>query len=208
MQFRQLKVEGAYEFTPRQFRDHRGLFVSPFQLEAFQQALGRPHFPVAQTNHSISRRGTVRGIHFTVTPPGTAKYVYCARGRALDIVVDLRVGSPTFRQWDAVEMDQVHFRSSYFPVGVGHAFVALEDDTVMSYLLTGPYVAEHELAVDVFDEDLDLRIPAGPDLVQSDRDRAAPSFAAARAQGLLPGYAESAAAEESLWRPSGIGAPS
>ncbi|MGW0815736.1 dTDP-4-dehydrorhamnose 3,5-epimerase family protein [Streptomyces viridiviolaceus] len=203
MQVRKLNVEGAYEFTPRQFRDHRGLFVSPFQQEAFQQALGRPHFPVAQTNHSISRRGTVRGIHFTVTPPGTAKYVYCARGRALDIVVDLRVGSPTFGRWDAVEMDQVRFRSSYFPVGVGHAFVALEDDTVMSYLLTGAYVAEHELAVDVFDPDLGVRIPPGIDPVQSDRDRAALSFAAARAQGLLPDYAASAAVEERLWQSSG-----
>ncbi|MEU6919070.1 dTDP-4-dehydrorhamnose 3,5-epimerase family protein [Streptomyces olindensis] len=208
MQIRKLKVEGAYEFTPRQFRDHRGLFVSPFQLEAFQQALGRPHFPVAQTNHSISRRGTVRGIHFTVTPPGTAKYVYCARGQALDIVVDLRVGSPTFMRWDAVEMDQVHFRASYFPVGVGHAFVALEDDTVMSYLLTGPYVAENELAVDIFDRELGVRIPAGLDTVQSERDAAALSFAAARAQGLLPDYAESAAVEERLWQPSGIGATS
>ncbi|GAA3108541.1 dTDP-4-dehydrorhamnose 3,5-epimerase [Streptomyces rectiviolaceus] len=206
MQVRKLKVEGAYEFTPRQFGDHRGLFVSPFQQEAFQQALGRPSFPVAQTNHSTSRRGTIRGIHFTVTPPGTAKYVYCARGRAIDVVVDLRVGSPTFGQWDAVEMDQVHFRTSYFPVGVGHAFVALEDHTVMSYLLTSPYVAENELAVDVFDKELGVQIPAGLDVVQSDRDRDALSFAAARERGVLPGYAESAAVEESLWLPSGVGA--
>lgn len=203
MQVRKLKVEGAHEFTPRQFGDHRGLFVSPFQQQAFQEALGRPGFPVAQTNHSTSRRGTVRGIHFTVTPPGTAKYVYCAHGRAVDIVVDLRVGSPTFGQWDAVEMDQTHFRASYFPVGVGHAFVALEDDTVMSYLLTSPYVAENELAVDVLDRELGLELPPELDLVQSDRDREALSFAAAREKGLLPGYAESVAVEESLWLPTG-----
>ncbi|WP_043729067.1 dTDP-4-dehydrorhamnose 3,5-epimerase family protein [Streptomyces zinciresistens] len=206
MQVRSLQVEGAYEFTPRRFADRRGLFVSPFQQEAFTEALGQPGFPVAQTNHSISRRGTVRGIHFTVTPPGTAKYVYCARGRAVDFVVDLRVGSPTFGRWDAVEMDQLHFRASYFPVGVGHAFAALEDDTVMSYMLTSPYVAEHELALDIFDVDLDITLPSGFDVVQSDRDRAALSFAEARDKGVLPGYATSRAVEEQLW-PSGSGGP-
>ncbi|GAA2719563.1 MULTISPECIES: dTDP-4-dehydrorhamnose 3,5-epimerase [Streptomyces] len=206
MQFRRLKVEGAYEFTPRRFDDHRGLFVSPFQQEAFRQALGRSHFPVAQTNHSRSRRGTVRGVHFTVTPPGTAKYVHCARGRAIDIVVDIRTGSPTFGRWDAVLMDQVHFRASYFPVGVGHAFVALEDDTVMSYLLTGAYVAENELAIDVFDPDLGLEVPRGLDVVQSERDRTAPTLAKAQADGLLPEYAESVRLEELLWQSSGQGA--
>ncbi|MFF3757018.1 dTDP-4-dehydrorhamnose 3,5-epimerase family protein [Streptomyces sp. NPDC002185] len=206
MQLRSLQVEGAYEFTPRQFADQRGLFVSPFQQEAFAEALGRPGFPVAQTNHSVSRRGTIRGIHFTVTPPGTAKYVYCARGRAVDIVVDLRVGSPTFGRWDAVEMDQRHFRASYFPVGVGHAFVALEDDTVMSYMLTGAYVAEHELALDIFDEDLGIILPSGLDVVQSDRDREALSFAEARDKGVLPDYAASRAVEDQLWS-SGPGGP-
>lgn len=144
---------------------------------------------MAQTNHSRSRRGVVRGVHFTATPPGTAKYVYCARGRALDIVVDIRVGSPTFGRWDAVLLDQRDFRSVYLPVGVGHAFVALEEDTVVSYLLSRAYVPEHELALSALDPALGLPIPDDTPPLLSDRDQAAPTLAEAGERGLLPDYA-------------------
>ncbi|MFD7288582.1 dTDP-4-dehydrorhamnose 3,5-epimerase family protein [Streptomyces sp. NPDC057539] len=189
MEIRELAVEGAVEFTPRVFPDERGLFVSPFQEAAFEKAVGHRLFRTAQTNHSRSRRGVVRGVHFTVTPPGTAKYVYCAQGAALDIVIDIRVGSPTYGQWDAVLLDPVDFRAMYFPVGVGHAFVALADDTVMSYMLTSGYVAENELALSALDPALGLPIPADIDPVMSERDMAAPTLAEARAAGLLPDYA-------------------
>lgn len=189
MNIRELAVEGAVEFTPRVFPDERGLFVSPFQEAAFEKALGRPLFQVAQTNHSRSGRGVVRGVHFTVTPPGTAKYVYCARGAAIDIVVDIRVGSPTYGRWDSVLLDPVDFRAMYFPVGVGHAFIALEDDTVMSYMLSSGYVAENELALSPLDPELGLPIPGDIVPVMSDRDRAAPTLAQAKAAGLLPDYA-------------------
>ncbi|MDJ1133675.1 dTDP-4-dehydrorhamnose 3,5-epimerase family protein [Streptomyces iconiensis] len=188
MEIRELAVEGAVEFTPRTFPDARGLFVSPFQEAAFEKAVGRRHFPVAQTNHSRSARGVVRGVHFTVTPPGTAKYVYCAHGAAIDIVVDIRVGSPTYGRWDSVLLDPVGFRAMYFPVGVGHAFIALEDDTVMSYMLTSSYVPENELALSVLDPELGLPLPDGIDPVMSERDLAAPTLAEARAAGLLPAY--------------------
>ncbi|MFI9154609.1 dTDP-4-dehydrorhamnose 3,5-epimerase family protein [Streptomyces sp. NPDC053367] len=198
MQARKLAVDGALEFTPRVFPDERGLFVSPYQEEAFAEAHGAPLFPVRQTNHSRSRRGVVRGVHYTRTPPGTAKYVYCARGSALDIVVDIRVGSPTYGQWDAVLMDQRDFRALYFPLGVGHAFVALEDDTVMAYMLSSTYVAENELALSVFDPALGLPLPEDTDPVVSDRDRAAPTLAEAAAAGLLPHYDDCLARERAL----------
>ncbi|MEU4202562.1 dTDP-4-dehydrorhamnose 3,5-epimerase [Streptomyces sp. NPDC045470] len=188
MKARELTVEGALEFTPRVFPDERGLFFSPFQEAAFAEAHGGPLFRVAQTNHSVSRRGVVRGIHYTVTPPGTAKYVYCARGAALDIVVDIRVGSPTYGRWDSVLMDQQDHRTTYFPVGVGHAFVALEDDTVMSYMLSGSYVPENELALSVLDPALGLPVPQDTEPILSERDGAAITLAEAREQGLLPDY--------------------
>ncbi|MFE6617229.1 dTDP-4-dehydrorhamnose 3,5-epimerase family protein [Amycolatopsis sp. NPDC057786] len=188
MQARKLAVEGALEFTPRVFPDDRGLFVSPYQEEAFIEAHGGPLFPVAQTNHSRSKRGVVRGIHYTVTPPGTAKYVYCPRGKALDIVVDIRVGSPTFGKWDAVLMDQENFRTMYFPVGVGHAFVALEDDTVMSYMISSPYVAANELALSPLDPALGLPIDTDVVPILSERDTAALTLAEAEGQGMLPDY--------------------
>lgn len=185
-----LAVEGAIEFTPASFPDGRGLFVSPFQGPAFDAEVGG-RFPVAQTNHSRSARGVVRGVHFTATPPGSAKYVYCPRGSALDIVVDLRVGSPTFGKHDVVLMDQRDFRAMYFPVGLGHAFVALEDDTVMSYMVTSSYVPEHEQAISLYDPELALPLPSDVEHIVSDRDRAAMSLAEARARGLLPEYQQS-----------------
>ncbi|MEU6024248.1 dTDP-4-dehydrorhamnose 3,5-epimerase family protein [Micromonospora sp. NPDC048871] len=199
MQTRHLSVHGAFEFTPKIFPDDRGLFVSPFQQAAFGEATGRAGIPVAQSNHSRSRRGVVRGVHYTVTPPGTAKYVYCPRGRSLDIVVDIRVGSPTYGKWDAVVLDQIDFRSLYLPVGVGHAFVALEDETVMSYLLTSPYVAEYELSVSALDPALGLPLPPELVPVQSDRDSAAMTLDEARQQGLLPDYETCLRVEKALW---------
>ncbi|GAA2246658.1 dTDP-4-dehydrorhamnose 3,5-epimerase [Streptomyces amakusaensis] len=205
MDARELKVEGAFEFTPRVFPDERGAFLSPFQEAAFTAATGRPLFPVAQTNHSVSRRGVVRGVHYTVTPPGVAKYVYCPRGEALDIIVDLREGSPTFGVRDVVHMDQRAFRAMYFPVGVGHAFVALSDDTVMSYMLSGSYVPEQELALSALDPELDLPIPDGLEPILSPRDRVAPTLAEARARGLLPRYRESRLIEAELTARPGPG---
>ncbi|NDL56887.1 dTDP-4-dehydrorhamnose 3,5-epimerase family protein [Phytoactinopolyspora mesophila] len=190
MKVRALEVDGAVEFTPQVYPDERGLFVAPFQGAAFSEATGLTML-LAQSNHSRSRRGVVRGIHFTRTPPGCAKYVYCARGAALDIVVDLRVGSPTFGRWDSVLMDQLDLRAMYFPVGVGHAFVALEDDTVMSYMITSGYVPDDELAISVLDPELALPIPDDIDPVLSERDKDAMSFSTAAEQGLLPEYARS-----------------
>lgn len=200
MEARKLAVDGAFEFTPRVFPDDRGLFVSPFQEAAFAEATGLAAFRVAQSNHSRSRRGVVRGVHFTTTPPGTAKYVYCPQGEVLDIVIDIRVGSPTFGQWDAVRLNPRTFKAVYFPVGVGHAFVGLGEESVVSYLLTDPYVAEHELALSVFDPELGLPIPQDVPPVVSDRDRVAPTLAEARAAGLLPVYAECLAIEQAAAR--------
>ncbi|MEV5567890.1 dTDP-4-dehydrorhamnose 3,5-epimerase family protein [Streptomyces sp. NPDC052196] len=189
MRTRELAVSGAFEFAPEVHADPRGLFVSPLQEAPFLAAVGRP-FPVAQTNHSRSARGVLRGLHFTTAPPGQAKYVHCARGRALDVVVDLRLGSPTFGLWDTVDMDEGTCRAGYYPEGVGHAFLALEDDTVMSYLVTTGYRPELEQAITPLDAELSLPWPNGIDLVLSERDRAAPGLAQATAQGLLPRYAD------------------
>ncbi|GLW09411.1 dTDP-4-dehydrorhamnose 3,5-epimerase [Microtetraspora sp. NBRC 13810] len=186
---RELAVEGAFEFTPRAFPDHRGFFVSPFQESALVAAAGFPLFPVRQLSYSLSRRGVIRGVHYTATPPGMAKYVHCARGRVLDLVVDVRVGSPTYGRFDTVLLDQRDFRSVYFPVGVGHMFVALEDDSIMSYALAGEYAPRHERAVSPFDPRLGLPIPDDIVPVLSDRDRHAPTLEEAEANGELPLYA-------------------
>jgi epimerase EvaD len=185
---RELAVTGAYVFHPDVFHDERGDFASPYQERAFAAAVGRPLFPVAQASRNVSRRGVVRGIHYTLTPPGTAKYIHCPAGRALDMVVDLRVGSPTFARWDAVELSAGTATAVYIPPGVGHAFAALEDGTVVSYLLSAEYRAADELTLSVFDEEIGLRLPEGPPPILSDRDRTAPTLGQAAAAGLLPVY--------------------
>lgn len=186
---RELAVPGAFEFSPRVFPDERGLFVCPFQEEGFVKAVGHP-LKVAQLNHSRSRRGTIRGLHYADVPPGQAKYVYCSRGALLDVVADIRVGSPTFGVVDAVRLDPHEFRAVYVPEGLGHAIMALEDDTVLSYLCTTEYDAGREHGLDPLDPDLGLPWPAGVEPLLSDKDRAAPRLARAREEGLLPRYEE------------------
>ncbi|RKT85490.1 dTDP-4-dehydrorhamnose 3,5-epimerase [Saccharopolyspora antimicrobica] len=198
MQARRLENTGAFEFIPKAFPDHRGLFVVPFQEAALVEALGHP-LRVAQTNHSVSSRGVIRGVHFSDVPPGQAKYVYCPRGALLDVVVDIRVGSPTFGKWDAVRLDSDEFRAVYVPEGLGHAFVALTDDTAMSYLCSTPYNPGAEHGINPLDPALALPwdvLDCEP--VLSEKDRHAPSLAEAAEQGLLPDYETCLAHYETL----------
>ncbi|OLF17183.1 dTDP-4-dehydrorhamnose 3,5-epimerase family protein [Actinophytocola xanthii] len=190
MRVRPLRIEGAFEFTPERFPDSRGYFTSPFQEEAFAAAVGRPLFPVRQASHNLSRRpGVLRGIHYTATPPGGAKYVYCPRGKVIDFQVDLRVGSPTFGMSDSVVLDEAEGRSVYCPVGVGHGSVVLEADSMVVYLLSQVYVAANELAVSPLDPALALPLPPGLEPLMSERDAAALTLAESRERGMLPDYA-------------------
>ena len=189
MQVRELKISGAWEFTPKTFEDRRGLFVAPFQSDAFVRVIGRP-LVLGQTNHSVSRRGVIRGVHFADVPPGQGKYVYCARGALLDVVVDIRVGSPTFGQWDAARLDAREYRSLYIAEGLGHAMMALEDETVLSYLCTTGYNPAAEHGISPTDPALALPWPTDLPPILSDKDANAPALAEARDRGLLPTYAD------------------
>ncbi len=187
MQFRRLSVPDAFEFTPRVFPDERGLFVAPYQEDAVREAIGHP-MRLAQTNHSVSRRGAIRGIHFADTPPGQAKYIYCPQGSLLDVVVDLRVGSPTFGKWDTALLDTNHFRALYLAEGLGHGFIALEDNTVIAYLCSESYNPGGEHGITPLDPQLDLPWPADVTPILSEKDTAAPTLAEALESGLLPQY--------------------
>jgi epimerase EvaD len=182
---RELGIPDAYEISTDVFPDDRGLFVNPFRSAALAEAIGRP-LHVRQTNHSASKRGVVRGVHFSMLPPGQAKYVYVPRGAALDIVVDIRIGSPTYGQHDVVRLDDREFRAVYLSEGLGHCAVALEDDTVLSYLCSTEYDPGREKGVSPADPELALPVPA--DALLSPRDTGAPSLAEAAEQGLLPTY--------------------
>lgn len=189
MQFRELAVSGAVEFLPKTFPDPRGVFVAPFQEPTFVEATGHP-LRVAQSNHSVSRRGVVRGVHFCDVPPGQGKYVYCPRGALLDVAIDVRVGSPTFGRWDVAQLDPESCRAVYLAEGIGHAFIALADDTVMAYLCSTGYNPGAERTVNPLDPALALPWPTDIELVLSDKDRAAPTLAEAAQAAILPRWAD------------------
>ncbi|RIV41429.1 dTDP-4-dehydrorhamnose 3,5-epimerase family protein [Micromonospora radicis] len=186
MKLRPLSIEGAWEVTPQQHGDPRGLFLEWYRFDRLAEAVGHP-LRLAQGNLSVSARDVVRGIHFADVPPGQAKYVTCVRGAVLDVVVDLRVGSPTFGRWEGVRLDDVDRRAVYLAEGLGHGFCALTDDATLSYLCSTTYNPTAEHAVHPLDEELAIRWPAGTPLLSA-RDAAAPSLAQARASGLLPDY--------------------
>jgi dTDP-4-dehydrorhamnose 3,5-epimerase len=127
-------------------------------------------------------------VHYADVPPSQAKYVYCPRGAVLDVVVDIRVGSPTFGEWDAVRLDDVDRRAVYIAEGLGHAFLALEDESCVTYLCSTGYAPAREHGVTPLDPVLGLSVPAGEAALVSAKDRAAPTLADARAAGLLPDY--------------------
>jgi 5-epimerase len=188
VRFRELAVPGVVEFTPQVFPDPRGEFVAPFQESAFVEATGH-RLHLAQSNHSISRRGVIRGVHFSDVPPGQAKYVHCSRGALLDVAIDIRVGSPTFGRWESVLLDTENYRAVYLPAGIGHAFIALADDTVMSYLCSTGYDPATEHTVNPLDPALGLPWPPHQEVILSAKDHKAPDLAQAAQTGLLPTWA-------------------
>lgn len=189
VQIRELSIPHAYEMTPRQHRDDRGMFLEWYRFDRLQDALGHA-LDLRQANLSVSRAGVVRGIHFASVPRGQAKYVTAVRGAVLDYVIDTRVGSPTFGQWESVLLDDVERRSVYLAEGLGHAFVALTDDATVTYLVSDVFRPEREHGVDPRDPDIGLVFPEFPDLALSSKDAEAPSLAAAASSGLLPTWEE------------------
>jgi dTDP-4-dehydrorhamnose 3,5-epimerase len=191
VRYRALAIEGAWEVTPRQFGDPRGVFLEWFKDGPFSEAVGH-RLALAQANLSVSAAGVVRGIHFTDVPPGQAKYITCPKGAAFDVVIDLRVGSPTFGRWDAVILDDIDRRAVFMSEGLGHAFQSLEDSTTIVYLCSTPYSPNSEHCVHPRDTEVGIEWPTlardGSLLtpILSDKDTTAPTLAEARTSGLLP----------------------
>lgn len=201
MHVAELKVPDSWVFTPKQWPDPRGTFLEWFKADLVAETVGHP-FALRQVNHSVSSRGTMRGIHFADVPPSQAKYVYVTRGAAIDFIIDIRVGSPTFGVVDAVLLDDTDRRAVYLSEGLGHAVVALTDDLNLNYLVTQPYAPTREHGLHPLDTDIDLRghplFPSDLEPLLSDKDTAAPTFAEAQASGLLPSYQECQAFYQSL----------
>lgn len=198
MNIRPLSIPDSFEITPRLIGDDRGMFLESYKAEALREATGRS-IDLAQTNTSVSTRGTVRGIHFADIPPSQAKYVTAHRGAVLDFVIDIRVGSPTFGQWDSVLLDDVDRRAIFISEGLGHAFVALTDHATVNYLVTDVYRPDREHGINPLDPEIGLVFPeeAG-ELLLSPKDTEAPSLAEARSAGILPEWDAARAFYDSL----------
>ena len=198
MQIRELSIPDAYEITPLQRADDRGVFLEWYRFDRLEETIGHA-IDLRQANTSVSSKGVVRGIHFADIPIGQAKYVTATHGAVLDYVVDIRVGSPTFGQWDTVRLDDVDRRAIYLSEGLGHMFVALSDGATVSYLVSDVYNPSREHGINPLDPELALVFPeeAG-ELLLSPKDTEAPSLSEAAASGLLPTWGDARAFYDSL----------
>ncbi|MDD2858267.1 MAG: dTDP-4-dehydrorhamnose 3,5-epimerase family protein [Candidatus Nanopelagicales bacterium] len=189
MQVSALPIEGVWSFTPVLRPDDRGVFLEAFTQDAFASAVGHG-LNLQQMNVSVSKQGTVRGVHFAQVAPGQAKYVQCFSGAILDVVVDIRIGSPTYGQWTSIQLDDRTRTGLYIAEGLGHAFCALTDDATVGYLCSEPYAPGREHGVNPLDPALALPWPEGTAALLSPKDAQAPTLAEAAELGLLPTYDE------------------
>lgn len=192
-----LSIEGAWVYTPRIIRDARGAFNEAYRIGEFAADLGYP-LDLQQVNTSVSRQGVIRGIHYTQVPPGQAKYVFCPSGALLDVVVDLRVGSPAFGRWESVRLDEQDRRAVFLEHGLGHAFMALTPTATAVYLCTSCYLPAADHDVSPLDPDIGIAWPGDAEPILSAKDEAAPTLAEAREAGLLPSYADCMRAAERM----------
>lgn len=165
------RLDGPLLLEPNVIRDQRGFFCETYRRSALAE-LGVEE-EMVQDNHSRSRRGIVRGMHFQVGG-GAAKLVRCARGTIVDVVVDIRHGSPTFGQWEAFELSGENMRIAYCPVGFAHGFCVLSDQADVIYKQSSYYSAETDRGIRYDDPDVGIQWPEGLELVPSPRDAQAP----------------------------------
>jgi dTDP-4-dehydrorhamnose 3,5-epimerase len=188
MKAQPLKISGSWKIEFQKFDDNRGFFYESFKEEDFKKLIGR-NLNIKQTNTSSSSKGSVRGIHYALVPPSQAKLVQCQRGSIKDYVIDIRVGSPTFGQFEEIELNENSASAVFIEEGLAHAFVALENQTVVTYFVTEKYNPEREKGINPFDKTLNVKWP-DLELILSEKDKQAISLEEAKNQGLLPSFDE------------------
>ena len=183
-----LKISGSWKIEFQKFDDNRGFFYESFKEEDFKNQIGR-NLNIKQTNTSSSSKGSIRGIHYALVPPSQAKLVQCQRGSIKDYVIDIRVGSPTFGQFEEIELNENSASAVFIEEGLAHAFAALENQTVVTYFVTEKYNPEREKGINPFDKTLNVKWP-DIELILSEKDKQTISLEEAKNQGLLPTFDE------------------
>jgi dTDP-4-dehydrorhamnose 3,5-epimerase len=181
-----LKIYGSWKIEFQKFEDNRGFFYESFKAEEFQKLFGR-NFDIKQTNTSSSSKGSVRGIHYALVPPSQAKLVQCQSGSIKDYVIDIRIGSPTFGQFEEITLDEKSASAIFIEEGLAHAFVALENNTIVTYYVSEKYNPEREKGINPFDKTLNVKWP-DIKLILSEKDKEAISLEESKNQGLLPSF--------------------
>jgi dTDP-4-dehydrorhamnose 3,5-epimerase len=182
MSFQRLKtrLNGVSLIQPKLIGDERGFFVESYRRNGFAE-LGITE-EMVQDNHSRSKHGIVRGMHFQVGD-GAAKLVRCGRGKIVDVVVDLRRGSPTFGEWEGFELSDENGRIVYCPIGFAHGFCVVSDVADVFYKQSNYYSGEHERGFAYDDPDVGIEWPLPTDeLIPSERDATAPTLAEVAAE--------------------------
>ena len=181
-----LGIEGAWLAESPVWSDERGFFREWFKAEDVLAAAGID-FSIQQANISQSQRGVIRGIHYSLAPQGQAKWVTCVSGSIRDVIVDIRPNSSTFRNWIEIELQGGSGKAVYISEGLGHGFLALEDNTSVAYLLSTPFLPTEEFEINPLDEE--LGIDWGVNLTEikiSEKDKNAPTLAMRLSEGRLP----------------------
>lgn len=178
MQVTKLPIDGLFVFEPRVFADERGAFFESFNAQRFREATGLD-VNFVQDNHSTSRKGVVRGLHYQLDPHAQGKLVRVARGAVFDVAVDIREGSPTFGQWAGVELSAENHKQFWIPRGFAHGFLALEDDSEFLYKTTDFWHGASERAIRWDDPEIGITWPLTTAPIVSAKDQVAPTLAAA-----------------------------
>jgi dTDP-4-dehydrorhamnose 3,5-epimerase len=186
MTLESLLISGAFISNHRVFPDERGIFREWFKAEEIAQV--NSQFAVRQANYSRSKKNVIRGIHYSIAPQGQAKVVTCASGSIVDVLVDLRQGSPTYLQVDYIELSEDSGKVVYIPTGVGHGFIVGSESASIVYLTSSGYAPEFEKAICPTDPELgiDWPLPDGIAPIISNHDLEAPNLSEASASGGLP----------------------
>lgn len=189
MRYEETAIPGVFVVRPDHLPDPRGVFFEGMRSDEVERETGIP-FAVRQINYSVSRRNTLRGIHSVQSPPGQVKYVNCVRGALRDVVVDLRVGSPTFGTHVSTVLDADSGTAVLVPEGVGHGFLSLTDDSTICYALSTVYVPGTQIDIDPLDPELALPWGLTEQPLLSAKDASSPGLAAVLASGVLASWTE------------------
>jgi dTDP-4-dehydrorhamnose 3,5-epimerase len=186
MKLTPLDIEGVWVAESPIWRDDRGFFREWFKADSIKEVTGRD-FGIEQANISLSSKGTLRGIHYSIAPRGQAKWVTCVSGAIKDVIVDIRPKSSTYRKWVEVELRADSGKAVLISEGLGHGFIALEDNTAVVYLVSTPFSPAHEFEINPLDEKIDVNWGMEhTDLKISDKDKRAPLLEERFKEGKLP----------------------